>query len=217
MFKKTISYTDLEGHTVSEDFYFNLTAAEVLELETSVAGGLSVALQKILKEGDIRNILQAFKDIVKAAYGVKSDDGRRFVKNDKIWEEFTQTEAYSSLFMELLTDAEGSAKFVESLLPPELLAQSRKVESANPLLSAVKAKTSGDDFPTDAELESMSTEQLLSLELNLEAEAKPAPEPEVPAWIREEREPTKAEMRTMTQAQLVEVMKLRLAKKRAQQ
>lgn len=117
MFKKTITYTDFDGNERTEDFYFNLTKAEVTEMELSAKGGLVKQLQKIVAEQDSKRIVEIFKDLILKAYGEKSPDGRRFVKNDEIRDSFSQSGAYSDLFMELATDAELASTFINGIVP----------------------------------------------------------------------------------------------------
>lgn len=117
MLKKTITYTDYNGNERTEDFYFNLTEAEIMEMEMSTAGGLAESIQRIAAAQDAPSIIKIFKDIVLKAYGVKSADGKRFIKNSAIREEFEQTEAYSKLFMELATDEDAAAEFVNGIVP----------------------------------------------------------------------------------------------------
>ena len=117
MLKKTITYTDYNGSERTEDFYFNLTKAEIMEMELTTAGGLSEMIEKIVAAKDAPTIIKVFKDLVLKAYGEKSPDGRRFMKSPEIREAFSQTEAYSQLFMELATDDEAAAKFVNGIIP----------------------------------------------------------------------------------------------------
>lgn len=117
MLKKTITYTDYDNNTRTEDFYFNLTKAEVAEMEFGEAGGMAQMLQKIVAEQDTKRIMEVFKDIVLRAYGQKSPDGKRFIKNQELRDAFAQTEAYSDLFMELASDADAAAKFINAILP----------------------------------------------------------------------------------------------------
>lgn len=117
MLKKTITYTDYDGNERTEDFYFNLSKAEVTEMEMSTEGGLSKALTKIVEAKDAKRIIEAFKDLVLKAYGEKSPDGRRFIKNKELREAFSQTEAYSEIFMELATNAEAASAFVNGIIP----------------------------------------------------------------------------------------------------
>ena len=117
MLKKTISYEDFDGNQRTEDHYFNLTEAEITEMELSMNGGLSQLLTKILQENDQKQIIEYFKKIVFMAYGEKSLDGRKFVKNQKIRDEFASTAAYSEIFMELATDADAASAFVKGVMP----------------------------------------------------------------------------------------------------
>lgn len=119
MLKKTITFTDYNGVERTEDFYFNLTKAEVLEMETSTSGGMAEAIGRIVNAKDTPALIKIFKDVVLKAYGVKSPDGRRFIKNDEVREDFSQTEAYSKLFMELATDANAASAFVNGILPTD--------------------------------------------------------------------------------------------------
>ena len=115
MLKKTIKYTDYNGVERTEDF--NLTKAEILEMEMSEAGGLTAKLNKIIESKDNRELMKHFKYIIHRSYGEKSDDGRRFIKNEEISTGFEQTEAYEELFMELFSDATKAAEFVNGIIP----------------------------------------------------------------------------------------------------
>lgn len=119
MLKKTMTYTDYNGVTRTEDFYFNLTQAEVAEMEMSVDGGLVEMINRITAAKDGRQIISLFKDVILRAYGVKSDDGRRFIKNQEVRDAFAQTEVYSDLFMELATNSESAAAFVAGIIPAQ--------------------------------------------------------------------------------------------------
>ena len=117
MLKKTITYNDYNGNERTEDFYFNLTKAEIMEMELGTTGGLAEMLTRIVAAQDAPAIIKMFKDIVLKAYGEKSPDGKRFVKSEELSTAFSQTEAYSQLFMELATDADEAAKFVNGIVP----------------------------------------------------------------------------------------------------
>lgn len=119
MLKKTITYTDYNGAERTEDFYFNLSKAEIMEMEMSTAGGLAELIQKIVAAQDAPAIIKIFKDLILKAYGEKSPDGKRFIKSDENTKAFEQTEAYSNLFMELATDADAAAKFVNGIVPAD--------------------------------------------------------------------------------------------------
>ena len=117
MIKKTIKYVDFNGVEREEDYYFNLTKAEIAEMELSVDGGLAEKVKKIVAAKDMPNLIKIFKDLILRSYGVKSDDGKRFIKSEQLRNEFTQTEAYSELFMELSTNADAAAAFVNGITP----------------------------------------------------------------------------------------------------
>ena len=126
MLKKTITYEDYDGNQRTEDFLFNLTKAEIAEMELSAQGGLVKMLERIVQAQDGKRIVEVMKDLILRAYGEKSADGRRFIKNQELRDSFSQTEAYSMLFMELATDAEAATAFVNGIVPkvdrkPELV------------------------------------------------------------------------------------------------
>ena len=130
MLKKTITYTDYNGTERTEDFYFNLTKAEIMEMEMGTTGGLAEMIKKIVKTQDAPAIIKIFKDLVLKAYGEKSPDGRRFIKNDELRAEFEQTEAYSIIFMELATDDKAAAEFINGIVPKDLADQANLKEVA---------------------------------------------------------------------------------------
>lgn len=121
MLKKTVTYTDYNGVQRTEDFYFNLSKAEVTEMELSVNGGFSTMVQEIVKSNDGSRIMELFKEMVLKAYGEKSADGKRFIKSKELSEAFSQTEAYSEIFMELATDDKAAADFVNGIMPANLV------------------------------------------------------------------------------------------------
>lgn len=123
MIKKNITYIDYNGTERKEDFYFNLTKAEIMEMEMSTKGGLAEMIQRIVAAQDQPSIIKIFKDLIMKSYGVKSPDGKRFIKNDEVLEEFVQTEAFSQLFMELATDTEAASNFVNGIVPADMAKQ----------------------------------------------------------------------------------------------
>lgn len=126
MLKKTITYTDYNGVERTEDYLFNLNKAELLELGLSKKGGLEQWIEKIINEEDAPKLVAIFKEIILKAYGEKSADGKRFIKSDELAEEFSQTEAYVELFIELATKAEAAAAFINGITPevPAVLEES---------------------------------------------------------------------------------------------
>lgn len=121
MLKKTITYKDYNGNERTEDFYFNLNKAELMEMEMSTAGGLAETVDRIIKAQDAPTIIKIFKKLLLDSYGERSLDGKRFIKNDELKEAFSQTEAYSELFMELSTNAEAASEFVNGIIPSDLI------------------------------------------------------------------------------------------------
>ena len=120
MLKKTVTYVDYNGMERTEDFYFNLTKAEVAEMELSVEGGFSKMLEEIVASKDNVRSVNLFKQMVLKAYGEKSADGRRFVKSEEISKAFSETEAYSEIFMELALNTDAAAAFVNGIMPANL-------------------------------------------------------------------------------------------------
>lgn len=123
MIKKTITYMDYDGMERTEDFYFNLSKAELAEMELSVHGGLSKRLEKIAQTKDAPQVSAFFKEIILKSYGVKSEDGRRFMKEDEngrpYYKDFEQTEAYVELYMEMLNDSDAAAAFFNGVVPAQ--------------------------------------------------------------------------------------------------
>ena len=124
MLKKTITYNDYNGVERTEDLYFNLSKAELMEMEMSISGGLTEMIEKIVATKDAPAIIKIFKELVLKAYGEKSADGKRFEKkNGALAEAFAETEAYSQIFMELATDADKAAEFVNGIMPSDIAKQ----------------------------------------------------------------------------------------------
>ena len=123
MIKETITYIDYNGNERTEDAYFNLTKAEIMEMEMSIKGGLAEMINRIVAAQDQPAIIKIFKDLIIRSYGVKSPDGKRFIKNDEVVDEFVQTTAFSDLFMELATDADKAAEFINGVVPADMAKQ----------------------------------------------------------------------------------------------
>lgn len=117
MLKKTITYTDYNGVERTEDFYFNLSRAEITEMQLSVEGGFAEKIRQIINAKNQTEIIKLFKEIIFKSYGEKSDDGRRFIKSEELSNAFSQTEAYDKLFMELATNDEMGAEFINGIIP----------------------------------------------------------------------------------------------------
>lgn len=120
MHKREITYEDFNGDTVTEIFYFNIAKSELVELEVEREGGFAKWLERLVETKDHKQIIEQFKRIVLLAYGQKSEDGKRFVKNDQLREEFSQTAAYETLFMELATNDDAAILFLKGALPKDI-------------------------------------------------------------------------------------------------
>ena len=126
MYKYTATYTDYDGVERTEDFLFNLSEAEIVEMEYGVTGGMQRMLEQIVAAKDTKRIMDVFKDLIKRAYGVKSPDGRRFEKDEKLSKEFTETPVYSDMFMKFARDADAAAELVNKIIPQSVAAEVAK-------------------------------------------------------------------------------------------
>lgn len=120
MYTKRLTYTDYNGVQRTEDFRFNLTKAELVEWEMTANGGLEVMIQGIIDAQDRAELIRIFKYLILESYGVKSPDGKRFIKSEELKEEFKQTEAYSDLFILLSSNDEEAAAFINGIVPDEM-------------------------------------------------------------------------------------------------
>jgi hypothetical protein len=137
--KKTIKYTDFNGQEVEEDLYFHLSKAELVELEMSTKGGLSESLKRIVASEDGKKIIAEFKNIILSSYGQRSDDGHFFKKNQELRDEFQSSEAYSTLFMELVTNTDAAIEFITGIVPAGLAEEAAEIarKEMQPELAAV--------------------------------------------------------------------------------
>ena len=135
MLKRDITYENFDGEQTTDTFYFNLTKSEIIELEVGYEGGLQAALQRIIRTNDSKSLISEFKKIVLSAYGVRSDDGKRFIKNDQLREEFSQTAAYDALFMDLATNDDAAATFIKGVVPKDFQKEMEKIDVPFPELS----------------------------------------------------------------------------------
>jgi len=145
MLKKLIEYTDYNGKKRKENFYFYLNKAELTEMELGTIGGMRNLIQLITDKQDIPEIIKAFKTIILKSYGEKSPDGVRFIKSPELSEAFMQTEAYSNLFMELISNADSAATFINAIVPEDLQKKDDEDEEAD------NAKDTETGATTDAE------------------------------------------------------------------
>lgn len=128
MLKREIKYEDFDGNEVTDTYYFNLTRSEMIELEVGYKDGLEAALRRIIETNDRQKLIAEFKNLVLLSYGVKSDDGKRFIKSDQLREEFTQTPAYDALFMELATNDDAAATFIKGIVPKDFSKEMDKIQ-----------------------------------------------------------------------------------------
>ena len=146
MLKKTIKYTDYNGVKREEDFLFHLTKAELMEMEMGTTGGLAEMIQSVINSNDAPAIIKIFKEIILKAYGEKSLDGKKFVKiNDAgvpLSVGFSQTEAYSELFMELSQDADAAANFIKGIIPSDIEISEEQLKLAEAKVSNVRFEES---------------------------------------------------------------------------
>lgn len=142
MLTKTIKFEDWNGVEREEDFYFNLSESELMEMEMSTEGGFVNMMQKTVQKKDAPQLMAVFKKLILKSYGEKSDDGRRFIKSQELSEAFSQTPAYDHLFMELCTNADAASAFVNGIVPKKLAekAQSAEVQAQLKNHPALKMK-----------------------------------------------------------------------------
>lgn len=128
MFKKTITYTDFNGNERTEDFYFHLSKAELAEMDLSKAGGFQAYIERIIAAEDRETMVAIFKDIILKTYGEKDETGKRFIKSEDLSTAFSQTPAYSELFMELVSDSDAAAAFINGVVPEDIREKAQQLE-----------------------------------------------------------------------------------------
>lgn len=161
MLKKTIVYEDYNEQTQSEDFYFNLNKSELVELELSEKGGFAEALQELAKSEDTKAIVETFKKLILMSLGQKSLDGKRFIKTPEMRDEFSQTEAYSNLFVELATNTNAAIDFINGIVPAGMnqkVADIPTLPTASPQLAI---DPNGEENAEVKKPQEMSREELL--------------------------------------------------------
>lgn len=126
MLTKTLTYKDYDNEERTETFYFNISKAELTQMNMSTAGGMTRRLERIVGTKDNPSLIRQFTEIFDMSYGVKSDDGRKFMKSPEILADFKATAAYSILFMELLGTDDAASEFVKAVLPSDLVAEAEK-------------------------------------------------------------------------------------------
>jgi hypothetical protein len=175
MLKKTITYTNLDGEKITEDFYFHLTKADLAKMELS-EDNIQGRLMRMIEAKDGAAIIKEFERIIRMAYGQRSEDGKRFIRNQELADQFFSSEAYSELFMELMTDAKAGAEFIRALVPQGMI----------------------EHF--DTKLAEQAMTPMAPVEDNR------------PAWEKENRDPTKAELMAMSPEEMRRAFVARLGK-----
>lgn len=166
MIKKTIQYTNFNGEEETEDFFFHLSKAELVELEASTPGGLSATLERIQQSDDGNAIIAEFKKIILMSYGQKSSNGKRFVKTKELREDFESSEAYSALFMSLITDEVAATEFMNGIIPADLTADMAKVTQREPKPEAkILTMTEAKALPMEEQAE--LTNKIISGEIQI--------------------------------------------------
>lgn len=117
MYKKKITYTDYNGQERTEDFYFNLSRSELIMLESTTPGGYAAMLQRIIDSKDQRQLMNEFTNLIKMSYGVKSDDGKHFIKNEEVVNDFLNSAAFDQMFLEFFTEENAASDFANGVLP----------------------------------------------------------------------------------------------------
>lgn len=152
MLKRDITYTDFNDNEVTEPFYFNLSKAELVEMEMMTEGGMAKSLQDIVKAQNSGQLIATFKKIILESYGVKSEDGKRFIKSEELRHEFSQTAAFQQLFVELCTNDEAAAIFINGIMPKDMTIAVDKAQT-DQIMQQLRDGTSGPKLlplpPTD--------------------------------------------------------------------
>lgn len=155
MLKQPITYEDFNGNEVTEDVYFNIATSELVELDSNYEDGFKETLERIIASNNQKELIAEFKKIILFAYGVKSDDGKRFMKSEEARLDFSQTAAYQTLFMDLAQDDDAAAKFIVGVLPKNLtenLQAEAGDANAQALVRAAVEQSSGQ-APTQSDIE----------------------------------------------------------------
>lgn len=129
MLVERMTYETFDGREITEDFHFNITDAEITEMQLTTPGGLKAEIERIIDSKDQVEIINTFKSLILKCYGKKSPDGKRFIKSKEITDEFVQTNAYSQLFMKLAFDSKAAARFINGVIPAKLRSEIEKEET----------------------------------------------------------------------------------------
>lgn len=163
MIKKTINYQDLDGNPVTDDFYFHLSTAEIAKLELGTEGGYAELLQNLVKANNGKQIIEQFDAILKAGYGRRSDDGKRFIKNDEVWAEFYESDAYNVLFMQLISDPNASTEFIRGMLPANFEQEVARMQEIKPQDAPVQKNVFTGQIPQPSTALPYSAVELMNM------------------------------------------------------
>jgi len=165
LLKKTITYTNFDGNEVTETHYFHLSKADLIKMEVSRKGGLQAYLEEVVRSQDGKQIIETFEMLIRESYGMRTEDGR-FFKNPADANAFMSGEAYSELFMSLVTNADAAAEFVNGIIPSGLEQEAAKIAATAPEEPVEDAtgltKTETPRVLSKQELSVMSAEELQS-------------------------------------------------------
>lgn len=128
MLVKEITFKDYNGETRTETHYFNLERNELIKLEISSIGGLEESVKRIIEARNGKEIMDTFERIILVSYGEKDLDGVHFNKSEEMSNRFKNSKAYDALFMELVTDDNAAADFINGILPDDMNVDNEKVE-----------------------------------------------------------------------------------------
>jgi hypothetical protein len=171
MLKKTITYTDFNDEEITEDLYFHLTKIDIVDLELAHTGGMEEWMKRVTKAEDGNSIFQEFKKIILASYGKRSEDGKRFVKNAEIREEFESSKAFEALAMDILTDTDKAIDFFKGIVPADVAEEAAKLELSPTPVAAVAPSPTPVEVKTitRAELTTMDSDTFLLTKADIDA------------------------------------------------
>lgn len=203
MLKKEIEYEDLDGNKLTETFWFHLSKAELAEMAVSKegkAGGLDTWVRNLIQSQDGEVLVSTFKKILLSTIGERSADNKYFIKNDEIRQRFEGSDAYSVLFMEIMTDADKMTAFIDGVVPasmreelakqientPDLATfQAQQTQAPNPEMQVVEQDNRPDwlkdpsRVPTESELKGATPEQMMEAFRRKSAGAGPVTQEEI--------------------------------------
>jgi hypothetical protein len=119
MLKKTVKYTDFDNVERTDTLYFNLTQAELLEIEIHTPGGMEKTIKNAVSDEKSDKIFDIMKELIMKSYGEKNSDGK-FIKTAAISEAFSHTECYSTLLFDVLETSEKAANFFNAIISPQV-------------------------------------------------------------------------------------------------